>query len=494
MVNNVYIKAAAASGVTSVTGTAPVVSSGGATPAISMPAATSLVDGYLSATDWATFNGKQDLLVSTTNIKTINGNSILGSGDLVLGGSNIYNTNGSLTGARTLTLNSNPLTIVGTSSSQFHANGNVGIGTTTDAGFKLDVDGFAIFRLGLVSPIEISCPTYKSAGTTVGTKFDIKPVGQFIGTSGAVTLLNVEHSDQGGFAPTSGTATHTMLRLGSLINQTGGANGITRGLYVNPTLTAAADFRAIETSVGGAYINTTSAAASAILQADSTTKGFLPPRMTTTEKNAIGSPASGLVVYDSTLNALNFYNGTAWSSGGGGGASGIHGYMLMSGTTTYSQLTHVGFPSVNSATNRMVTYPFIPAKTFTCSSLYINVITAAAVSPTNVCRILIYSNLNDLPNTKLYESANLPLSTTGQKTAITSFVFTAGTTYWLTLHTGINTAITALTSIAMLPLKTTGTSVNNLAFANVDIASSPTTFPTAYFQSNNPPFIGITIP
>ena len=45
--------------VTSVTGTAPVVSSGGATPAISMAAASASVNGYLTSTDWSTFNGKQ---------------------------------------------------------------------------------------------------------------------------------------------------------------------------------------------------------------------------------------------------------------------------------------------------------------------------------------------------------------------------------------------------------------------------------------------------
>lgn len=49
---------AAAGTVTSVTGTAPVVSSGGTTPAISMPAATTSVNGYLTSTDWNTFNGK----------------------------------------------------------------------------------------------------------------------------------------------------------------------------------------------------------------------------------------------------------------------------------------------------------------------------------------------------------------------------------------------------------------------------------------------------
>ena len=46
------------SGVTSVTGTAPVVSSGGNTPAISMAAASATVPGFLTATDWATFNAK----------------------------------------------------------------------------------------------------------------------------------------------------------------------------------------------------------------------------------------------------------------------------------------------------------------------------------------------------------------------------------------------------------------------------------------------------
>jgi len=48
----------AAGTVTSVTGTAPVVSSGGTTPAISMAAASSTVNGYLTSTDWNTFNSK----------------------------------------------------------------------------------------------------------------------------------------------------------------------------------------------------------------------------------------------------------------------------------------------------------------------------------------------------------------------------------------------------------------------------------------------------
>jgi hypothetical protein len=51
---------------------------------------------------------------------------------------------------------------------------------------------------------------------------------------------------------------------------------------------------------------------SSILRMDSTTQGFLPPRMTTAQKNAIASPAEGLMVYDSTLKRPCFFDGTSW--------------------------------------------------------------------------------------------------------------------------------------------------------------------------------------
>jgi hypothetical protein len=50
--------------------------------------------------------------------------------------------------------------------------------------------------------------------------------------------------------------------------------------------------------------------ASAVLKCQSTTRGFLPPVMTTTEKNNISTPTAGLIVYDSTLGALQLYDGT----------------------------------------------------------------------------------------------------------------------------------------------------------------------------------------
>jgi hypothetical protein len=78
--------------VTSVTGTAPVVSSGGATPAISMAAANTTTDGYLTSTDWNTFNGKGvGSVTSVSGTGTVSGISLSGtvtsSGNLTLGGS-----------------------------------------------------------------------------------------------------------------------------------------------------------------------------------------------------------------------------------------------------------------------------------------------------------------------------------------------------------------------------------------------------------------------
>ena len=67
------------------------------------------------------------------------------------------------------------------------------------------------------------------------------------------------------------------------------------------------------TSAGNVGIGTSSPDASAILDAQSTTKGVRMPNMTTTQKNAIASPAAGLMVYDTTLAKLCVYT-TAWET------------------------------------------------------------------------------------------------------------------------------------------------------------------------------------
>lgn len=58
------------------------------------------------------------------------------------------------------------------------------------------------------------------------------------------------------FSPTSGTQSNSQMQLAPTINQTGGATGITRGLYINPTLTAATDFRALEIATGKTVLST----------------------------------------------------------------------------------------------------------------------------------------------------------------------------------------------------------------------------------------------
>ena len=52
--------------------------------------------------------------------------------------------------------------------------------------------------------------------------------------------------------------------------------------------------------------------ASAILELKGTTKGFLPPRMTTTERDAITTPAAGLMIYNTDTNTAECWNGSAW--------------------------------------------------------------------------------------------------------------------------------------------------------------------------------------
>jgi hypothetical protein len=111
----------------------PITISG--TLVVNIPIASSGATGKLSSTDWSNFNNKQAALVSGSNIKTINGSSILGSGDLVVtglpsgtDGQVQYNNGGAFGGASALFYDD--------------VQNFVGIGTPTP-GTKLDVDGAA---------------------------------------------------------------------------------------------------------------------------------------------------------------------------------------------------------------------------------------------------------------------------------------------------------------------------------------------------------------
>jgi hypothetical protein len=65
---------------------------------------------------------------------------------------------------------------------------------------------------------------------------------------------------------------------------------------------------------GSVGMGTATPNAKAKLEISSTTQGFLPPRMTTTQRDAITTPPAGLMVYNTSTNKLNFYNGSAWEA------------------------------------------------------------------------------------------------------------------------------------------------------------------------------------
>ena len=97
--------------VTSVTGTLPISSSGGVTPNISISLANATTDGYLSSTDWTTFNNKGtgngsvtsvDVLGGTTGLTT-SGGPITTSGNITIAGTLVVGNGG--TGVTSLTAN-----------------------------------------------------------------------------------------------------------------------------------------------------------------------------------------------------------------------------------------------------------------------------------------------------------------------------------------------------------------------------------------------------
>jgi len=83
-------------------------------------------------------------------------------------------------------------------------------------------------------------------------------------------------------------------------------------------------------------IGTTSPNSSAMLDVTSTNKGVLFPRLTTAQRNAIGTPAKGLMVYDSTNAAFYFYN-AGWHE-----ISESNHDWLLSGSNVYYNAGNVG--------------------------------------------------------------------------------------------------------------------------------------------------------
>jgi hypothetical protein len=178
--------------------------------------------------------------------------------------------------------------------------GNLMINTTTDSGFRLDVNGTA----RVVDNF--------SLGSGTGA-FDIdlnKSKGGGVWSSVRNTLASSYSAINLGTNNT--TSKLTIYSFGSSYGSSGQYQANKSLLEVIGDLfLTASNFIFYSGSVG---VGTTTPNASALMDIASTTKGFLPPRMTTTQKNAIASPATGLQVYDTTLNQMSYYNGTTWTN------------------------------------------------------------------------------------------------------------------------------------------------------------------------------------
>lgn len=277
---------------------------------------------------------------------------------------NIYNSDGTLTGNRTLTQSTFSLTFAGTTSTRFHSTGNLTIGGTTDAGFKLDIVGGNARINGLQIGIGNGTITTNTAfglnamylGTVTGIqntaigRFSLRNLttGEYNTAIGADTMANLTNGARntvvgygsgnisgGGNNTVVGSFAGTSINAGSgniFIGYTAGyvLNGVSNVLSINSkTLTAVDEpTNAIIYGVQNATLSnqilrlnartgiglSADPVASAQFQIDSITRGFLQPRMTTTQRDAIVSPATGLSVYNTTTNTSDFYNGTSWVS------------------------------------------------------------------------------------------------------------------------------------------------------------------------------------
>lgn len=114
-----------------------------------------------------------------------------------------------------------------------------------------------------------------------------------------------------------------------------------------------------QVGIGATVLNS-----AAQLQVDSTSKGFLPPRMTTAQRSGISSPPAGLLIYNTSTGLIEVYNGTTWIKlSAGATASTTITYLFVGDNANYvtgPTATGVGSAGgINTATN----YPYLSENT-----------------------------------------------------------------------------------------------------------------------------------
>lgn len=185
-------------------------------------------------------------------------------------------------------------------------------------------------------------------------------------------------------------------------------------------------------------------------------------------------------------------NGNSILGSGNLSTKGAHTLTLPpSGQVTSFLLNGDALINFTGSGNRLYVAPYIPASTITCSSLYISISTAVAAS---LAKIVIYSDNNGVPGTKIYESASFDCASTGQKIAITSQTFTAGITYWIGVHSSSNQSYSAAPLSSLIALSMIGSNVPaTLCFTTSPFGTAPSSFGTPVYANAPAPFVGITI-
>ena len=223
--------------VTSVSGTAPVVSSGGSTPTISMAAANTTTNGYLTSTDWNTFNNKQpagSYLTSVTADAPLSGSGTSGS-HLVISQSSAT-TNGYLSSTDWNTFNNKQpagsyLTAV-TASSPLSGSGTSGSplvisqATTSTNGYLSSTDWNTFNNKGSGTVTSITSTTLTVAGTSAIPTVNLTSGIVTAGTTGSSLLIPVVTVDTYGRVTTITTASNPQGTVTS-VSGTGTVNGIT---------------------------------------------------------------------------------------------------------------------------------------------------------------------------------------------------------------------------------------------------------------------------
>jgi hypothetical protein len=193
--------------------------------------------------------------------------------------------------------------------------GNLLIATTTDAGYKLDVNGTA----------RVSGNTLIEKSQNAGTYLQVKNITAGTASSSYIEIL----CELGGGSISkysSATNAYKAIKAGdfAIYNGTGGPSPIFGGniIIFNDSSVGNINFAAggvstvqmTLTSSGSLLVGGTTESATAIVRLDSTTKGFLPPRMTNAQRTAIISPEVGLIVYcTDAVEGLYVYKSTGWT-------------------------------------------------------------------------------------------------------------------------------------------------------------------------------------